>query len=159
TYREPDLKVTSLVIPESAASGQAIPVSFTIANLGTRATREGAWVDRVFLSRDPSLDNKDLELGSVSHTGALAVGDAYTSSLNVTMPEGIAGPFYLLIYADSAAYRDPQGNEKSDIGFGLPGVLFEKLNPLIPWDLASESSRSLGRGRVPEYQDEGNNIT
>ena len=155
-YKEPDLAVTDLQLPVSATSGQGFPVTFTVRNQGNRATREQSWNDRVFLSLDPSLDNHDLYLGQVGRSSVLAEGTSYTSTLNVTLPDGIEGNFYVLVFSDSAAKLDRF--QTSDIGFGLPGVEFERPNPLAPWDLASVASRSLARGSVPEFQFEANNI-
>ncbi len=157
-YREPDLQITSLNIPTTAHSGQTIPISFTVKNNGNRDTRVGNWTDRLFISHDASLDSKDFELAALPRNQILKAGESYTSTSNVTLPEGIGGEFHILAYTDSAAYRDPHGTVKSDIGFYLIGTLFESDNPLEPWDLASVASRSLGRGRVLEFQQEGNNI-
>ncbi|MBY0513966.1 MAG: hypothetical protein K2P78_08660, partial [Gemmataceae bacterium] len=157
-YREPDLRAEGVTVGTGATSGRQLDVTYTVANRGSRDTREDGWADRAFLSRDPSLDDKDLFLGEFSHTGVLRAGAAYTNALTVTLPEGVGGSFHLLVYTDAAAGMDLAGNTLSDIGFNLLGVGFEKPSPLAPWDLASESSRGLGRGRVPEYQDEGNNV-
>src|SRR5262249_13510608 len=77
-YKEPDLKVTNVVVPITQLhSGDTFPVTFTVTNVGNRDTREGYWVDRVFLSRDPSLDVdpelsiNDIELGQAAHTTIL----------------------------------------------------------------------------------------
>ena len=39
-YHEPDLQITELVIPAGATSGETMPVTFTVTNLGTRNTRQ-----------------------------------------------------------------------------------------------------------------------
>ncbi len=157
-YREPDLRIDSLQIPASAKSGETVPISFTVQNVGNRQTRVGSWTDRVFISKDASLDSNDFELLSVSHNSLLNPGASYTVSTSVRLPDGIGGTFYILAYTDSAAYRDPNGQTPSDIGFYLTGTVFEANNPLAPWDLASNASRSLSRGRVFEFQQEGNNL-
>src|SRR5262249_51978127 len=88
TYREPDLRVSDLVVPSVAPhSGDTIPVTWTVTNSGTRATRESDWSDRVSLSRDPSLSQDDVQLGSYERTSALVQGAAYTVTLNVTLPD------------------------------------------------------------------------
>jgi subtilase family serine protease len=122
TYYEPDLVVTDLTLPADAMSGQTIPVTFTVSNLGTRDTREDKWSDRVFLSRDPSLDGRDLFLGQFDREEILAIGDSYTATVEVRLPDGIEGDFYVLAFADSPAVRTPHSGSLSDIGFGLPGV-------------------------------------
>ena len=156
TYREPDLRVTSFEVPPAGISGEELEVNYSVTNRGSRATRGGSWVDRLFLSLDPSLDSADLYLGEASHSGVLASGQSYSDTIKASLPEGIAGPFYLLTYVDAAAFPWPYA--QSNIGFNLSGIDFERPSPLAPWDLASEAQRNLGRGRVPEFQDEGNNI-
>src|SRR5262249_44178418 len=153
---EPDLLVTQVQVPSGVMSGQTIPVTFAVKNQGTRDTREDGWTDRLFLSGDPSLDNKDLVLGSAPHSGGLKVGESYTTTVNVRLPDGIGGDFYLLVYADTAAKVSEL--ETSDIGLDLRGVGFQSPSPLAPWDLVSEATRKTYRGAVPEFGDEGNNI-
>ena len=58
-YREPDLKVTELTLPETLAAGSTVEITFKVENVGNRATREDAWTDRLYLSLDPSLDEGD----------------------------------------------------------------------------------------------------
>ena len=38
-YREPDLKVTNITVPAGVTSGSTIPITYTVTNQGTRATR------------------------------------------------------------------------------------------------------------------------
>ncbi|MEO0836110.1 MAG: CARDB domain-containing protein [Cyanobacteria bacterium J06642_3] len=66
-YKEPDLKVTDLKAPETgtAFSGETIPVTWTTKNIGTRKTRTNQWIDRIYLSRDASLDFTDTLLYEV----------------------------------------------------------------------------------------------
>ena len=160
TYREADLQVTDLIVPAGADSGSTVPITFTVTNMGNRDTRQSSWSDRLFLSTDASLDGRDLYLGGHGRGGVLAIGQSYTATVDVRLPDGIDGDFYVLAYTDSAADVDRfHKGPDSSIGFGLPGVLFQKDSPLEPWDLASAASRSMARGSVPEYQYEGNNIT
>src|SRR5262249_4052150 len=132
-YREPDLRVTDLAVPAAPHSGDTIAVSWTVTNLGGRDTRKGNWYDRVYLSRDPSLDVGDTQLGELGHGAILKTGDHYDATLNVRLPDGIGGNFYILVFTDS-----------SSRGYnGIPGI-----------GVTGDS-----QGEVPEFQDEGNNIT
>jgi CARDB len=140
-YREPDLKITDLSLPGNApSSGETISVSWTVTNSGTRQTHETVWNDAVFLSRDPSLDPNDLLLGTFQHQGQLDPGQSYTASQQVTLPESIGGPFYIIVYTDSSFDKSPdvQNNITPYPGPGIVGV---------------------GPGAVPEFQGEGNNAT
>ncbi len=90
-YREPDLRVTQLVVPGSLAAGTTVDITFTVTNVGNRATREAEWIDRIYLSRDSSLDQRDYLLRDESNPpsvilaeymrlGALGVGESYTAT-------------------------------------------------------------------------------
>src|SRR5262249_25377299 len=105
-YREPDLKVTSLSVPNTTPkSGETIRVGWTVTNIGTRATREREWVDRVYLTLDPSLDFGDQLLGEALRSGdPLAIGGSYDRALDVSLPDGIQGNFYILVFVDSNVY-------------------------------------------------------
>ncbi|RUZ17283.1 CARDB domain-containing protein, partial [Mesorhizobium sp. M7A.F.Ca.CA.001.09.1.1] len=140
TYREPDLQVSSLAVPATAISGDRVTVSWHVLNAGTRETRQDAWVDRVFLSRDGSLDTGDYELGSFQHNGKLAIGAAYTALLDVDLPEFIDGDFHIIVETDARSQRATTSLAPSTIAADLPGL-----------QIASDV--------VPEFQGEGNNAT
>lgn len=72
------------------------------------------------------------------------------------VPDGIQGTFYIIVYADSDA--QPDYLVTSDIGFNLLGIRIGAANELNPYDLASVAIRSLGRGKVPQYEDEADKI-
>ncbi len=153
-YYEPDLVLAVMNAPALGISGQSIPVTITVRNEGTRQTRAATWPDRLFLSRDPSLDRSDLYLGEVPHRSLLPKDGEYTATFDVRLPDGIEGTFYLLALVDSPA---GPGSGESDIGFGLPGVGFSENAGLPEWDNVWRTQRSLARGAVAEYQLEGNN--
>ena len=139
TYREPDLKVAQMVIPPGELrSGQTISVTFTIANQGTRDTREDFWYDRLYLSRDPSLDTRDLQVAEFLRYGQLAMGASYERSASFVLPGDADGPFYLLAFTDS--------NIEGERGIGSAS----------PIEIGSVR---LLQDRVPEFKDEGNYIT
>ncbi|MCB1964701.1 MAG: hypothetical protein KDI64_01260, partial [Candidatus Accumulibacter sp.] len=132
-YREPDLQVTDLLVPAASVhSGDLLPVTWTVSNLGNRDTREGNWTDRVFLSTDASLDSGDTQLGEISHSAILRTGEQYSTTLDVRLPDGIGGDFHVLVFTDATV----RGTN------GLPGV-----------------SGGTSMGSVPEFQGEGNNLT
>ncbi len=146
TYREAALKIGNLVLgtPQSpltaANAGDTISVQFTVTNVGTRTTRVDSWFDRVYLSRDGSLDAADPLLGSFAHQGFLDPGQSYTATGTVRLPDNIQGPFQVLAYTDSpfdSASPPPatpyDGSETGPARIQLAG------NPM---------------GRVHEFQDE-----
>ncbi|MCU0915393.1 MAG: tandem-95 repeat protein [Planctomycetes bacterium] len=149
-YHEPDLQVTTIQLPATIVSGQTIAVTYTVTNVGTRETREQSWWDRLYLSRDPSLDNSDYLLrderdplkmldAEVRHSGRLKLGEAYNVTFTVTIPYGIEGPFHFIGATDLEVRRS--GYYASSVAPGLPGV------------------SGSGTGDVQEFQGEGNNTT
>ncbi|MAE65735.1 MAG: hypothetical protein CMJ18_15810, partial [Phycisphaeraceae bacterium] len=139
TFREPDLVVSDLSGPaEAPTAGEDIQVGWTVTNVGTRATREGSWIDRVYLSTDASLDDGDQFLGAANRFGVLDIDGSYDRSLTVALPDGIEGDFHLLAFADSnLAGPPPPDGPSVGFEFGIHGTF----------------------ARVPEYPNEGNNIT
>src|SRR6185437_12000841 len=53
-YREPDLVVGNVSIASPVVSGATVPITFTVTNTGTRATRVSNWTDGVYMSVDGS---------------------------------------------------------------------------------------------------------
>jgi hypothetical protein len=150
-YREPDLRVTNLLVPDTVSAGETVPITFMVTNVGTRDTRENGWMDRVYLSHDPSLDERDILMSDDSdpersvwaeyeRRGVLRVGESYTATVQVTLPFDISGPFHILAYTDSIigpTWESPV----SDISPRLRGVDGD------------------AKGTVQEFQGEGNNLT
>ena len=136
-YREPDLTVSALTLPPGPLlSGQTVTVNFTVTNEGTRATREWAWVDRLYLSRDPSLDRTDLQVASFLRYGPLAAGASYERSATFQIPGDAEGRFYLIAFTDSNVIGAEPGSSAAIIGLSAIGI---------------------GNDAVPEFKDEGNN--
>jgi hypothetical protein len=94
-----DLQVESVTAQGAAASGKPLKVSWDVVNNGIGITNTETWSDRVWLSRNADGSDVAANLGAANHIGALAVGGRYTRSINVTLPEGIAGNYYVNVSA------------------------------------------------------------
>jgi len=66
-----------------------------VINNGIGLTNTGEWSDQVWLSRNADGTDVVTQLGSASHIGQIMVGDRYSRSIDVTLPEGIEGNFYI----------------------------------------------------------------
>ena len=99
--RHADLLVSSLAVPGTASSGEPIDVQWTVTNAGTGPTYGSVWYDRIYISRDTTLDALDAQLDELQHSGALGVGASYNRTLPVRLPDGISGTYYVLVQADS----------------------------------------------------------
>ena len=88
-----DLQVEAVSAPATGRSGEPVAIAWRVRNLGTTATDASAWVDRVFLSADATLDAGDTLLVTAPRSGALAAGSSYTASVTTALPHGIEGVY------------------------------------------------------------------
>jgi subtilase family serine protease/N-acetylneuraminic acid mutarotase len=95
-----DLRVTVVDAPGQGFSGLQIPVSWTVSNAGAAQTFASQWTDRVFISRDRILDPTDRAIGYRVREGALNGGASYNATLNVEIPAGLSGPYYIFVRTD-----------------------------------------------------------
>ena len=99
----PDLLVSSIITPSQEFSGQSATVTYTVENSGSGPTDVASWNDGIYLSTDGMLDSNAVKLASVSHNGALAAGQSYTTSATITLPAGQSGSDTLFVVADSGS--------------------------------------------------------
>jgi hypothetical protein len=96
-----DLAVDNVTPPASPVqSGATIPVAWRGRSQGTGPATP-PWTDAVYLSTDGTLSGDDRLLGELRIEDAVPVGQTYDRSLAVTLPNGMAGTYYLLVAADA----------------------------------------------------------
>ncbi|HEX29157.1 TPA: hypothetical protein ENG04_03660, partial [Candidatus Poribacteria bacterium] len=126
----PDLEVTSITAPATANSGQSIDISWTVTNAGPGDTASSMWYDKVYLFAGDSLNpDAAINLGFFRHIGVLGVGQSYTQSRSVTLPNGISGPYYLFVWTDSDNQVFEHTWEDNNIGRTASPIQVE----LTPW--------------------------
>ena len=106
----PDLVITSATVPEVAAIGKTIAVSFVVKNNGS-VPAPATWTDSIFLSSDPDGFVGNFNLANIQNTGKspLAPGDSYTVNANITIPAGInPASMYLRFQANNLLGRQPE---------------------------------------------------
>ena len=116
-----DLAANQLASPNESVSGEYIPVSWTVENVGTEPSlthllymRQDTtyrqsfgmqlpvpWFDKVYLSQDSLFDNTDVEIGSYTRNQTLLAGDSYTVNLNCLVPVAADGNYYVLVVSDA----------------------------------------------------------
>ncbi|MEQ9621877.1 Ig-like domain-containing protein [Coleofasciculus chthonoplastes] len=112
----PNLQVTSVTAPTTAFSSQETVVAWIVTNSGTAATSTPIWTDQVWLSLDQILDNNDTLLGSTTNPSFLNVGDSYSNSLTVTLPQGIDGDYFFIVQTDAGNQVFELNNETDNNG-------------------------------------------
>lgn len=97
----PDLKVTAIVPPNNAFSGQPINVTWTVKNTGTGPTVSGFWYDHLYLSKNDSLNlSEAVDMGVIAHSGELGVGGSYSQTQEIQLPEGVFGDYFVFVTTD-----------------------------------------------------------
>jgi len=117
----PDLVVEAVAGPTAASWGDVVPLSWRVANQGTQAT-DSDWSDRLYLSQDAVLDAGDTLLAEVSAPRALAPGQSYTNTTEVTVPGGLTGAWRLIVLTDGTSTQNEGGNEGNNATTGLEPV-------------------------------------
>lgn len=75
-------------------------------------------IDRAVLSQNIILgDEDDISLGVFPHAGALAPGAGYTVTRTAQIPDGVSGPYYLIV--------------QTDVGNAVNEFLFEADNTTV----------------------------
>ncbi|HRY31771.1 MAG TPA: CARDB domain-containing protein [Bacteroidales bacterium] len=97
----PDLVVSEVTVPSQAYSGQLINFSFQILNQGQGSTQTTQWSDVVYLSTDTTIDpSVDYYIGSYPNLSYLNPQEAYTQQAAFTLPQGISGNYYVIVWTD-----------------------------------------------------------
>lgn len=101
-YPPSDLAASGLSAPDSALSGSAIAVNWTVTNVSAATTLAPGWSDQLYFSTDTQLDpNNDLLMATVSRSGALRSNESYTRQSNLTLANGFFGDYYLIVVSDA----------------------------------------------------------
>lgn len=119
----PDLEVTELEAPELAEAGQPITINYHVTNFGAGATPNGVWTDAIYLSANEELDPEtDILLSERTHFGALGSDAGYDNSVSLTLPNGLAGEFFVIVKTDSKSQVFENGETANNIGVSEAAV-------------------------------------
>ena len=127
----PDLVVTSITPPSNGVfSGQSVPITYTVENVGDAPTSVPVWHDFVILSQDPITDVQRHVLTSFSTTSRystefnnpsyLGVGQSYQKTVDVTLADlPRPGPWYVYVVANGLGshyhYTLPESNRTNNL--------------------------------------------
>jgi RHS repeat-associated protein len=98
-----DLAVIAVLPPLTpAAPGDGVAVAWTVQNTNlAAATTVSDWTDSVYVSQSPTFDDSAVLVATVPHTGGLAAGATYGSSLNGQLPGLLPGDYYVFVRTDT----------------------------------------------------------
>jgi hypothetical protein len=99
-YPPVDLLVNCPSIKDTLWSGSNYTLAYSVTNKGQAKTAVGAWSDAAYLSTDSILNSGDVLIATININKALDKDSTYTISKAVTIPDGIAGDYYLLVKSD-----------------------------------------------------------
>jgi len=116
TITAPDLTVTSIDAPESAAAGSTFNPSWTVYN-DSSANAIGSWNDSLYISGDNNLDSGDTQIGwgwQWRYSDPFRAGSSYTNSCLSSLPYNLApGTYYLIATTDTNNYLSEE-NENNN---------------------------------------------
>ena len=99
----PDLTPVTLSAPPSGGTGSPVEVTWVVKNQGTNEAAT-TWYDRIYFSTDTTWDNQDSQLSSYYWTYSLGVGENYTQTQLLNLPQVPTGTYYLILRTDSDEY-------------------------------------------------------
>ncbi len=138
TQQTPELQVTQIDAPATAASGGNFAISWIVKNFGTGWTNSNYWYDEVYLSSDQAISSNDISLGKIQHSGTLGASDQYTAQQTFKLSAELSGNYYVLVRTDSTnvIYEDPLDNNNDRESTGttsisltaMPDLTVENIN-------------------------------
>ena len=110
----PDLRITVLTVDTLMNVDNAYQVRYTVTNEGERVTQTDTWTDAFYVSEFDFLFGA-LQLGSKIHHGALEAGESYADSIEILIPNGLEGDYYLLGVTDKTNQIFENENEDNNL--------------------------------------------
>ncbi|HUF09620.1 MAG TPA: CARDB domain-containing protein, partial [Rhodothermales bacterium] len=111
-YPPVDLAVADVTAPAAALGGAEITVTWTVTNLSETPPPVPVWDDVVYLSADQRVDPQaDPVLARVRRTEGLQGKQSYQRQVTVRLPNGISGPFNILVKTEA-----PDSDDSNNVG-------------------------------------------
>jgi subtilase family serine protease len=117
----PDLQTTIVQAQEEVFAGQPFNLNWRVENRGDATTPPNltAWNDKIYLSQNTTFEpNLDRLIGSRPHDGRLLATEGYSvNSYSVTLPNDIAGNWYVFVVTDGDNQIFEFGNENNNSNY------------------------------------------
>lgn len=138
----PDLRVDTVLLPNSSFSGSTINVGYTVQNYGLQAT--GNWKDSFYISRSPFFDNTAIPLARPNTLGiyfldtlAYATGccvgqyQIYTNNATVMLPPFVSGLWYIYVKTNANQALDEGINSSNNAKGSLINIYITPTPQLV----------------------------
>ncbi|MCA9757130.1 MAG: T9SS type A sorting domain-containing protein [Candidatus Eisenbacteria bacterium] len=108
-------------LPDTAAAGQSVDVSWKVTNVGDVVTPVGSWWDRFYFSTNNTIGSGDPLLANVKRVGALAPGQSYVVEKTIQIPLRGPGAYYFIVATDylDEVYERGEGNANNRVAEGV----------------------------------------
>ena len=110
----PDLRITSITVEDELACDRAYWVHYTVVNEGERVTQKENWTDAFFIGETTTYFGA-FQLATKIHHGALEVGGSYTDSIEILIPNGLEGDYFLIGFTDRTNQIYEHDNEDDNL--------------------------------------------
>lgn len=112
-----DLVVSSMVLPDTAFSGNDISVGWTILNQGQGDVEDYSRVDSVYISPSRNFNYLNaIPLGRIAYYPGLDAGQTSNKQSAFTIPNGIQGKQYVHVFTDAGNVVFEDDQEANNIG-------------------------------------------
>lgn len=147
----PDLQVTAFSGATSGFSGQSVAVNWTVTNNGAGPTATPSWTEKFYLSTDFQIDNYDLLVGTINHTGSLAPLGSYISSDNLNIPISAYGNYILIVKTDANNAVYEHTNENNNTAYYFITIVLPPPSDLIVTNISAPISGIAGESFTLDY--------
>ena len=145
----PDLRVADVSAGTPAVAGGDVAVTWTVANESDTRAGQGYWRDRIYLSANGTFDPAEATaLADVVHTGGLASRGTYTVSRTVTLPDGIDGPYDVVVVTDIDNAVPEYAGEDNNAGGTAVTIAPRPLPDLWAMNVAADTAAGVFAGHV-----------
>jgi len=125
-------------------TGEQLSVEWRVTNRGSKTGfwYYELWYDGIYLSKDKVWDSQDIFVTDQVIYGPLEQNAFYRTSLNVRMPDGISGEYFLLVVAD---HKDKTNEGNFDDNYLPLAIINEEGEeiPDVPYNIIQTASPDL----------------
>ena len=137
----PDLAVTGVTSPPTAFMGQAVPLVYSLSNLG-RVPAPGPWVNQIVIATNTA-GAAAQSIGSAIFSSEIAAGSSVTLTQSVILPAGVFGTRFLGVIAD-AGNNLRELSESNNTAFAATGITINAADLFVK-NLSAPASAQFGQ--------------